>query len=120
MSFGTTRRIDIKYDAAEVQKMLSLIQAAPFPDRAPVDADTPWKLGIEYDYLKKLKEMFLTQWRWDVLEKKIAKYENFIVRYESDGDTLDLHYVHVRSPRADAIPLILLHGWPGASKTIHF
>ncbi|KAL5498683.1 hypothetical protein ACEPAH_2038 [Sanghuangporus vaninii] len=119
MSFNVPERIDIKYDASQVQRMLSLLQAAPFPDRAPIDADTPWKLGIEYEYLKKLKTTFQTQWSWDTLEKKIAKFDSYIVHYESDGDILDLHYVHVKSPRADAIPLILLHGWPGTFFDFH-
>ncbi len=29
-------------------------------------------------------------------------------------DGQNLHFLHVRSPRADATPLMLLHGWPGS------
>jgi pimeloyl-ACP methyl ester carboxylesterase len=32
----------------------------------------------------------------------------------SASDTVQLHFVHVRSERADAVPLLLLHGWPGS------
>ncbi|EJD04936.1 alpha/beta-hydrolase [Fomitiporia mediterranea MF3/22] len=99
--------------------MLSLLQAAPFPDKAPIDANTPWQLGIEYDYLKKLKHMFETEWSWKALEKNVAKFQHYLVQYEKDGDALDLHYVHVKSPRSDAIPLILLHGWPGTFFDFH-
>ncbi|OCB86967.1 alpha/beta-hydrolase [Sanghuangporus baumii] len=93
--------------------MLSLLQDSPFPDKSPIDANAPWKLGMDVEYLKKLKHMFLTEWSWSSLEKKIAQYDNFVVHYEHGGDALDLHFVHVRSPRSDAIPLMLLHGWPG-------
>lgn len=112
MPFSTPKKVDIRYDADEVQNMLNLLKAAPFPDRAPIDAD-PWKLGTEYEYLKELKTIFEKEWSWAVLEKKLARYDNFLVHYEDGEDSLDLHYVYVRSTRSDAIPLILLHGWPG-------
>lgn len=115
MAFGTPKRIEIKYNKETIQNMLALIRDAPLPNNAPVDTSDPWKLGIEIEYLKKLKAMFLSEWNWDVLEKKIAKFENYLVHYEHEGNALDLHYVHVRSQRSDAIPLILLHGWPGTN-----
>lgn len=119
MAFGTPKRIDIRYGAEIVQNMLSLLESAPFPDRAPIDADTPWKLGIEYEYLKNLRETLLTQWSWESLESEIEKFDNYLVHYEDEGDVLDLHFVHVRSSRSDAIPLILLHGWPGTFFDFH-
>ena len=115
MTFGSPNSIRVKYDAAAVQNMLNLLKVAPFPDRAPIDASEPWKLGMDYDYLKRLKDMFLTEWSWDSLEKRIATFDNYLVHYEHEGDSLGLHYIHVKSSRADAIPLILLHGWPGPS-----
>ncbi len=30
-------------------------------------------------------------------------------------DGLGIHFLHVRSPEPDAVPLILAHGWPGRS-----
>ena len=113
MGFGSPNRIDVKYDATTVQNMLELLKASPFPDRAPIDADTPWKLGIEYEYLKNLRNTFLNEWKWESLEKEIGKFNNYLIHYEHEGDVLDLHYIHVKSSRSDAIPLILLHGWPG-------
>ncbi|EJD07879.1 alpha/beta-hydrolase [Fomitiporia mediterranea MF3/22] len=119
MAFDTPKRIEVKYDESEVQGVLALLKASPFPDKAPIDTDTPWKLGIDYDYLKMLKERFETEWSWKTLEKKIAKFENYTVHYEYKGDVLDLHYVHVKSQRSNAIPLILLHGWPGSFFDFH-
>lgn len=112
MLFGAPSKINVKYDAADVQNMIALLKAAPFPDKAPLDAE-PWKLGIDYGYLKELVSRFETSWSWSALEKRIAQYDNYLVHYENGGDSLDLHYMYVRSARSDAIPLILLHGWPG-------
>lgn len=112
MAFGPPKKIEVKYDAADIQNMISLLKAAPFPDKASLDAE-PWKLGIEYGYLKELVSRFETSWSWSSLEKQIAQYDNYLVHYENGADSLDLHYIYVRSSRSDAIPLFLLHGWPG-------
>ena len=73
MAFGVPSKIEVKYDDETVQKMLSLLKAAPLPDQPPVEAEGPWKLGIDLAYLKMLKDKFLTEWSWRSLEKKIAK-----------------------------------------------
>ncbi|KAH8107521.1 alpha/beta-hydrolase [Phellopilus nigrolimitatus] len=119
MTFGIPKSVEVKYDLAVVQNMLTLLKAAPFPDRAPIDAATPWELGIDYAYLKSLKTRFETEWDYSALEKKIGRFDNYLVHYEHEGDSLDLHYVHVKSPRSDAIPIILLHGWPGTFFDFH-
>ena len=95
--------------------MLSMLKAAPFPSQAPLDAARPWSLGIDYEYLKMLKNTMETKWKWEDLEARINKFENYLVDYKSDDgvDELQLHFVHVKSKRQDAIPLILLQGWPG-------
>ena len=113
MIFGVPKKIEVKYDDETVQKMLSLLQAAHLPDQPPVDSETPWKLGMDLGYLKMLRDKFLTEWSWSSLEKRIAKYDNYLVHYEHEGDSLDLHFVHAKSQRSDAVPLMLLHGWPG-------
>ena len=118
MPFLTPKQIEIKYEDAVVQNMLDLLRAAPFPDNVALDTE-PWKLGIDYSYLKALREQFITTWSWENLEKKINEFENFTIHFEDGGDVIDLHYVHVKSPRADAIPLILLHGWPGMYYELH-
>lgn len=112
MTFGPARKVEVKYGAADVQNMISLLKATPFPDKAPLDAE-PWKLGIDHAYLKDLVSRFETSWTWSSLEKRTAQYDNYLVHYENGGDSLELHYVYVESNRSDAIPLILLHGWPG-------
>ena len=114
MSYSTPTKIQVKFVHEAIENMINLLKAAPLSSKAPIDATDPWKLGITHDYLGSLKKAFELEWSWDKLEKEIAKYENFTVHYSNDGgDELDLHYVHVKSKRSDAIPLMLLHGWPG-------
>lgn len=113
MSFNNLRKVPIHFDDAAVQSMISLIKTAPLPSQAPIDPASPWSLGIDYDYLKDLQNKFENEWKWSNLEKAVNKFDHFLVDYASpQGDQLQLHFVHQRSERADAIPLLLLHGWP--------
>ncbi|KAL5532422.1 hypothetical protein ACEPAF_5992 [Sanghuangporus sanghuang] len=119
MMLSAPKRIDTAFSDAAVKGMLALLKASPFPEKAPIDSSQPWKLGIDYDYLKKLKNIFETEWSWESLQKRIAKFDHYLVHCERDGDGFDLHYIHAKSPRSDAIPLILLHGWPGTFFDFH-
>jgi pimeloyl-ACP methyl ester carboxylesterase len=47
---------------------------------------------------------------WRRFEHRINQYPQYLI--EIDG--LDVHFLHVRSPNAGALPLILTHGWPGS------
>ncbi|KAI0341409.1 alpha/beta-hydrolase [Trametopsis cervina] len=115
MSFANLRKIPVHYDEAAVQNMISMLKAAPFPAEAPVEASTPWSLGIDYDYLKSLKHEFETTWSWTELEQEINKFDNFLVDVTTvDNDKFELHFVHKKSERRDAVPLLLLHGWPSS------
>ena len=47
---------------------------------------------------------------WRAREALLNRFEQFITAI----DGLDIHFIHVRSPHADAMPLLLTHGWPGS------
>ena len=114
MPFSNLGKISINYDETTIQNMLSLVKSAPFPSQAPIDPKEPWSLGIDYTYLRDLKQKFEASWQWSRLEKEVNRFDHFLVDYASaEGDQLQLHFIHQKSERANAIPLFLLHGWPG-------
>jgi pimeloyl-ACP methyl ester carboxylesterase len=39
---------------------------------------------------------------------------NALPQFTTEIDGVDIHFIHVRSPHADALPLIMTHGWPGS------
>ncbi|KAI0761436.1 alpha/beta-hydrolase [Irpex lacteus] len=120
MSFSNLRNISIHYEDDTVQSMISLIKTAPFPSQAPIDPASPWSLGIDYNYLLDLKHKFVNEWEWTRLEKEVNRFSHFLVDYATpEGDELQFHFLHQRSERADAIPLLLLHGWPGTFYDFH-
>jgi len=76
-------------------------------------ADLPgvgWSRGVPVSYLKELAGYWRDGYDWRAHERKLNAFPQFVT--EIDGQ--DIHFLHVRSPEPDALPLILIHGWPGS------
>jgi pimeloyl-ACP methyl ester carboxylesterase len=69
-----------------------------------------WKRGMPLDYTKKLAEYWRTKYDWREQEAKINEFPQFI----TEIDEQPVHFLHVRSSDPNAIPLILLHGYPSS------
>jgi pimeloyl-ACP methyl ester carboxylesterase len=69
-----------------------------------------WSRGVPVAYLRELAEHWRTAYDWRAWEARLNEHPQFTTTI--DGQTL--HFVHVRSPEADATPLLLIHGWPGS------
>jgi pimeloyl-ACP methyl ester carboxylesterase len=69
-----------------------------------------WSQGIPLAYIRDLCEYWATGYDWRRCEAALNRWPQF--RTEIDG--LDLHFLHVCSPREDATPLVITHGWPGS------
>ena len=78
-----------------------------FPDELN-DAD--WSYGTDLSYLKELCEYWGEKFDWRAQEAELNRFDNF--KTEIDG--LGIHFIHARSPHADAMPLVVTHGWPGS------
>jgi epoxide hydrolase len=72
--------------------------------------DVGWSRGVPVSYLKGLAEYWRDGYDWRVYERELNKYPQFTT--EIDGQ--NIHFLHVRSPEPDALPLIMIHGWPGS------
>ena len=80
---------------------------ARWPEREPVD---DWSQGVPLARLRALVDYWRTGYDWRRCEAML----NGFAQYRTEIDGLDLHFLHVRSPHADALPIIITHGWPGA------
>lgn len=69
-----------------------------------------WERGVPADYLRDLAEYWRTSYDWRAHEAELNEIPQFVT--EIDGQTV--HFLHVRSPEPDALPLLLNHGWPGS------
>lgn len=77
-------------------------------------ADVPgvpdWTRGVPADYLRGLADYWANGFDWRKAEARLNAFPQFVT--EVDGQ--DIHFAHVRSARADAPALLLIHDWPGS------
>ena len=78
-----------------------------WPERETVD---DWSQGTPLAVLKELTAYWREGYDWRACEARL----NALGQYMTEIGGLDIHFLHVRSPRADALPLIMTHGWPGS------
>ena len=69
-----------------------------------------WEYGVPVDYLKDLVEYWRAIYDWRSQEARLNGYPQFT----TSVDGQKIHFVHVRSPQPEALPLVLTHGWPGS------
>src|SRR5688572_9834859 len=69
-----------------------------------------WSQGIPLAYVQDVCAYWADKYDWRARETRLNRFAQF--RTPIDG--LGLHFVHVRSPHADALPLVITHGWPGS------
>src|ERR687893_1986737 len=53
-------------------------------------------------------------WANDYDMRRVEARLNALPQFTTEIDGVDIHFVHVRSPHPDALPLIMTHGWPGS------
>ena len=104
---------EYSFSQLKLQQMKDLLRSSVFPPKAPLTTKA-WDLGMDHQFLIQLKDRFLNDWSWDRLKSEINRYDNYVTAFDLEGKKFDMHYVYARSPHSDAIPLILLHGWPGS------
>ena len=83
------------------------LRATRWPDAELVD---DWSQGIPLDYVKEVCRYWADEYDWRQREFALNRFPQFVT--EIDG--LDIHFVHVASRHAGALPLLLTHGWPGS------
>ncbi len=69
-----------------------------------------WRRGVPSDYLRGLADYWRSDYDWRRFEAELNLYPQFTTTL--DGQKV--HFLYVRSPEADATPLMLIHGWPGS------
>ena len=77
------------------------------PDQIP---DTSWEYGTERGYLEELLLYWQHEFDWRAQEARLNQFDQF--KTEIDG--VEMHFIHQRSSTPDAIPLLIVHGWPGS------
>lgn len=96
-----------RFETSQIEDLKTRLALTRLPEAETVD---DWDQGIPLVYVKELLAYWQDGYDWNRLEAELARYPHF--RAEIDG--LPIHFIHVKSPRADARPMIMTHGWPGS------
>ncbi len=103
----TVRPFQVDFPEAELTELRRRIIAARWPELETAGDDSQ---GVPLAMMQDLARYWGTAYDWRKCEARLNALPNFMT--EIDG--LDIHFMHVRSPHEDALPLIVTHGWPGS------
>ena len=92
---------------SELDDLKARIDLTRWPEKEPV---SDWSQGTPLAVLQDL----IAYWRNDYDWRRCEARLNALGQCMTEIDGVDIHFLHVRSPRADAMPVVMTHGWPGS------
>ena len=92
---------------AELDDLRLRLSHTRWPEAATVD---DWSQGVPLQDAQALVEHWLHRYDWRRCEAAL----NSLPQFTTTIDGLSIYFIHVRSPQAEAMPLVLTHGWPGS------
>jgi pimeloyl-ACP methyl ester carboxylesterase len=101
------RPFTVEVPQAELEDLRRRIAATRWPERETVDDQSQ---GVQLATIQELARYWAEEYDFGRVEARLNALPNFMT--EIDG--LDIHFIHVRSPHENALPLIITHGWPGS------
>jgi pimeloyl-ACP methyl ester carboxylesterase len=105
----------IHVPGTDLEKLEHKLGLTDWPKAAEGSDTSSWDQGVPILEIKRLVHAWRTDFDWRVVETRLNKLPNFIANVStSNFGTLDVHFIHKKSSRSTAIPLLFLHGWPGS------
>ena len=103
----TIRPFRINIPEEELINLRRRVAATRWPDPETVTDDSQ---GVPLATMQELARYWATDYDWRNVETKLNALPQLITQI----DSLDIHFIHVRSRHENAMPLIITHGWPGS------
>jgi pimeloyl-ACP methyl ester carboxylesterase len=101
------RPFQVEVPEEELAELRRRIAAARWPSKELV-ADR--SQGVQLATLQALARYWTTDYDWRACEARL----NALPQFTTQIDGVAIHFVHVRSPHEQALPLLMTHGWPGS------
>jgi pimeloyl-ACP methyl ester carboxylesterase len=98
-------RVEVPQEALD--DLRRRIEATRWPERETVGDESQ---GVQLATMQQLLRYWSSEYDFGRLEQRLSAFPHFVT--EIDG--LDIHFIHVRSPHENALPMIMTHGWPGS------
>jgi pimeloyl-ACP methyl ester carboxylesterase len=107
---GTTTEIrpfEFEVPDEQLADLRRRIEATRWPSKELVDDRSQ---GVQLATMRELARYWTTDYDWRACEARL----NALPQFTTEIDGADIHFIHVRSPHDDALPLVMTHGWPGS------
>ena len=104
---GAIRPYDVDIPQEDLDDLRRRIAATRWPSKELV-ADR--SQGVQLATMQALARYWTTDYDWRKCEARL----NALPQFKTEIDGVDIHFIHVRSPHENALPLIMTHGWPGS------
>ena len=101
------RPFRIEVPQADLDDLRDRLDRTRWPGEVP---GIGWTRGVPLDYLKDLADYWANDFDWRRQEARLNELPQFVTAIEGQN----VHFLHVRSPEPDAMPLIICHGYPGS------
>lgn len=101
------RPFHVHFPESDLVELRRRILATRWPDKETV---TDQSQGVPLATVKKLADYWANDYNWYKFEEKLNALPMFVTNI--DGE--DIQFIHVKSKHEDALPIILMHGWPGS------
>jgi pimeloyl-ACP methyl ester carboxylesterase len=98
---------EVAFGEDSIADLRDRLRRARWPEPATVD---DWSQGVPLSYLQEVCGYWADGYDFGAAQARL----NAFPQYRTSIDGLGIHFIHVRSPHANAVPLILTHGWPGS------
>ena len=108
-TFAATQPFQIKITDGELDDLHRRLDFTRWPDPAP-DSRTDFDRGVPLPYLQDLSHYWRHGFDWRSEEARL----NEIPQFTTDIDGQQIHYLHIRSPETNALPLLIIHGYPSS------
>ena len=103
----TIRPFEVHVPEEDLADLQRRIAATRLPSKELVDDRSQ---GVQLATIQQLARYWTTDYDWRACEAKL----NALPQFKTEIDGVDIHFIHVRSPHENALPLIITHGWPGS------
>jgi epoxide hydrolase len=101
------RPFRIEIPRADLDDLRYRLARTRWPDELP---GVGWSRGVPLGYIQRLAEYWRNGYDWRRQEAKLNQFPQFTTTIDGQN----IHFLHVRSPEPDALPLIIAHGYPGS------
>jgi pimeloyl-ACP methyl ester carboxylesterase len=101
------RSFRIAVPQADMDDLAGRLDRTRWPDELP---GVGWSRGVPLGYLRELADYWATSFDWRKQEARLNQFPQFLTTI--DGQPI--HFLHVRSPEPEALPLLVTHGYPGS------